>query len=43
MEIEELKRALESKEEDLRVAWEACDLYQANFQRVDGERVATEN
>lgn len=42
-EIEELKKALASKEDDLRVAREACDLYQVDFQRADGERVAAEN
>lgn len=36
-------RALASKEDDLRVAREACDLYQVDFQRADGERVAAEN
>lgn len=43
LEIEDLKKALEAKEEDLRVARGACDLYQADFRRVDGEQVAAEN
>ncbi|KAI8560047.1 hypothetical protein RHMOL_Rhmol04G0224600 [Rhododendron molle] len=43
LKIEELKKALESKKEDLRVAPGACDLNQVDFQRVGGERVATEN
>lgn len=42
-EIEELKHALATREDDLRVAWETCDLYLANFQKCDRERALVEN
>ncbi|KAI8542847.1 hypothetical protein RHMOL_Rhmol08G0171400 [Rhododendron molle] len=41
-EIEELRKALATREDDMRVARGTCDLYLANFQRCDRERVVAE-
>lgn len=41
-EIGELKQALEQRDDDLKVARETCDLYLADFQRCDRERVLAE-
>lgn len=41
-EIEELKQALAQRGDDLKVAWETCDLYLADFQKCDRERVLAE-
>ncbi|XP_058219567.1 uncharacterized protein LOC131330082 [Rhododendron vialii] len=41
-ETEKLNRELARKEEDLKLARETCELYLANFQRCDRERVQAE-
>lgn len=38
-----MKKALAAKEEDLKVAWGACDLYQADFVKADRKRLAGKN
>lgn len=42
-EMEELRQALAQREDDLRVAREACDLYLSDFQRSDRERALAED
>lgn len=42
-EIQELKNALARREEDLKVAREACDLYQADFGKAEQERQTAKN
>ncbi|KAI8555240.1 hypothetical protein RHMOL_Rhmol05G0159200 [Rhododendron molle] len=42
-EIEELKKDLAQWEDDLKVAWETCDLYLVDFQKCDRDSVLTED
>lgn len=41
-EVEELKQTLAQREDDLRIARETCELYLADFQRCDRERLLAE-